>query len=317
MKILRVLVVIILFAICADTTIRAQETGFKLLNIGPSPKALGLNEAVTAELLGASNIYINPANLAFEESSSLNASYTLWIGDLTHTHAGINLRKKSRALAFGFLGSQIDDIPLRGNQPGPANGSFTVSTLSLSGAYAYRLGPLAIGGALEYLREEYYIYNASGYAANFGVSSRFWDDRILIGASLLNLGKMNELRNEATPLPTTFRAGFDAELFTFTAPENENLPITLNLKNDVVLPIQRSSGTTQGDAADNLYTNIAVSFDIADTIVLQTGYKTGETTRHWSAGAEITVKSVSVNYALVPFETGFGTAHSIGLSYRF
>lgn len=317
MNTLRALVVIIFFLMCTGTSALAQETGFELLNIGPSPKALGLNETVTAELLGASSIYTNPANLAFEESSSLNASYTLWIGDLTHTHAGINLRKKSRALAFGFLGSQVDDIPLRGNQPGPPNGSFTVSSLSLSGAYAYRFGPIAAGAAIQYLREEFYIYNASGYAANVGVSGQFWNNRIHIGASLLNLGEMNELRNEATPLPTTFRAGFDAEIVTFTAPENEDLPITLNLKNDVVVPIQSSSGTTQGDAADELYTNIAVAFNIVDTIILQTGYKTGETARHWSAGAEVSVQSVSVNYALVPFETGFGTSHSIGLNYRF
>jgi len=299
-----------------STGLYAQQSGLDILTIGPDAKALGLNETVTAELLGASNLYTNPANLALEKSSSLNATYTLWIGDLTHTHAAVNFRKGSRALAFGFLGSQVDDIQLR-DQPGPSNGSFTVSSLSLSGGYANKIGPVALGATIQYLREEYYIYNASGYAANLGASVRLWDDRILVGTSLLNLGTMDKLRNESTTLPTTFRAGFDAELFTFTAPENKDLPITVNLKNDWVLPVQSARGTTQGDAANEVYTNIAAEFDIANTIFLRTGYKTGDTVRHWSAGAGISVGSIMGNYAIVPFETGFGTAHSIGLRYRF
>lgn len=306
-----------LLFLCISSTAVAQQTGLELLTIGPNSKALGLNEAITAEIMGASSLYTNPANLAFDYSSSLNGAYTLWIGDLKHTHAAANFRKGSRALAFGFLGSQVGDIPLRGNQPGPPDGSFTVSSFSLSGGYAYRFGPVALGGTLQYLREEYHIYDASGWAANIGASALFWNNRILLGTSLLNMGEMNELNAEATPLPTMFRAGYDAELFTFTPPKNDDLPITVNLKNDLVVPLQTTSGTTQSDPADDIYTNIALEFDVANVIALRTGYKTGDTIRHWSAGAAIAVSAVTFNYALVPFETGYGTVHSIGLQYRF
>lgn len=306
----------LLILVCFSSSSLAQQSGLGILTIGPDAKALGLNGAVTAELLGASNLYTNPANLALEESSSLNATYTLWIGNLKHTHAAVNLRKGTRALAFGFTGSQVNDIPRR-DQPGPSDGSFNVSSLSLSGGYANKIGPVALGATIQYLREGYYIYDASGYAANLGASAKLWDDRILVGASLLNLGDMSKLRNKATILPTTFRAGFDAELFTFTAPENRDLPITVNLKNDWVFLLQTSRGTTQGDEPNEVYTNIAAEFNIAGTISLRTGYKTGDTVRHWSAGAGISVGSITANYALVPFETGFGTAHSIGVRYRF
>lgn len=295
----------------------AQQSRLGTLTIGPNAEALGLNEAVTAEMLGASSLYTNPANLAFEYSSSLNASYTFWIGDLKHTNAAVNLRKGRRALAFGFLGSQVDDIPLRGNQPGPADGSFNVSFLSLSGGYAYRFGSVALGATFQYLREEYYIYDASGFAANLGASARFWEGRIQAGTSLLNLGQMNKLHNEATPLPTTFRTGFSAELFTFTAPQNEDLPITLSLKNDLVVPIKSTNSTTQSEGDREVYTNIALEFDIANSIALRTGYKSGNNVRHWSAGVGVEVGLFKANYAIVPFETGFGTAHSIGLQYYF
>lgn len=304
-----------LFLYCSS--LFAQQTGLELLTIGPNSKALGLNEAVTAEIMGASSLYTNPANLAFDYSSTLNASYTLWIADLKHTNAAANFRKGSRALAFGFLGSQVNEVSLRENQSGAPGGSFAVSTFSLSSGYAYRLGPVALGGTLQYLREEFYIYEASGWAANIGASAIILDNRILIGTCLLNIGAMNELHVEATPLPTMFRAGYNAELFTFTPPQNSDLPVTVNLKNDLVVPLQTRSSTTQSEPVDDVYSNIALEFNVANVIALRTGYKTGDTVRHWSAGAAIAVGAVTFNYALVPFETGYGTVHSIGLQYRF
>lgn len=306
-----------LFFFCFSYGAVAQETGLELLTLGPGSKALGLNEAVTAELLGASNLYSNPANLALEQSSSLDADYTLWVGDLTHTNAGINFRKGPRALAFGFLGSQADDIQLRGDQAGPAEGTFNISFLSLSSGYAYKIGPLALGGTIQYLREEYYVNNASGYAVNFGAASQVWNDRVTLGASLLNWGKMNELRSQSTPLPTSFRTGFDAEILTFTPPNNENLPVVLSLKNDWIFPVKTPNNTTQSDSGKNPYTNIAVEFEIAHTILLRSGYKSGDTVRPWSAGVGIDMGSILVNYAMIPFETGYGTVHSMGISYRF
>ena len=295
----------------------AQDSGLDILTIGPGTQAIGLNEAVTAELLGASSLYSNPANLAMQNSSMLNADYTLWIGDLNHTHASVNLRKKNRALAFGLLNSKTDNIALRGNTPGPSEGSFNISTLSLIGGYAYQLGPLALGVAVQYLREEYYIYNASGYAANLGTAGKFWNGRLRLGATLLNLGKMTELRNKSTELPTTFRAGFSVKLFSFTPPQNKSLPISIALKNDLVYPLRDSPNTTQGNSSHPLYTNIAVEISVANIIALRTGYKTGDTVRPWSLGLGLDIETISANYAIVPFETGFGTVHSLGLQYQF
>lgn len=295
----------------------AQDSGLDILSIGPGTQAMGLNEAVTAELLGASSLYSNPANLAIENSSTLNADYTLWIGDLTNTHAGINLRKNQRALAFGFLTSEADNIPLRGNQPGPPDGTFNISTVSLSGGYAYRIGPLALGITLQYLREEYYIFNASGYTANLGTAGEFMNGRIRIGAALLNLGNMNKLRNQSTELPTTFRTGFSAKLISFTPPQSKSFPISIALKNDLIYPLKDSPQTTQTESSNNLYTNIAVEISLANIIALRTGYKTGDTVRPWSAGLGLDMESISANYAVIPFKTGFGTVHSLGLSYRF
>ncbi|MGM0546843.1 MAG: PorV/PorQ family protein [Bacteroidota bacterium] len=317
MKYIKISIAVLLLFFLINSSLRAQESGLDILSIGPGTKALGLNEAVTAELLGPSSLYSNPANLAMEESSSLNTDYTLWIGDLVHTHAGVNLRKNNRALSFGFLSSQTDNIPLRGNQPGPADGSFNISSISLSGGYAYRLGMISLGATIQYLREEYHTYNAWGYAASLGAAGEFWDERLRFGVSLLSLGTMNELRNESTELPTTFKTGFSADLFTFVPPKNPDLPIAVSLKNDVIVPLENRTATTQDNRSNKLYTNIALAFTVAEIIALRTGYKTGDTVRPWSAGLGLDIDSISAQYAIIPFETGFGTVHSLGLTYRF
>jgi hypothetical protein len=187
----------------------------------------------------------------------------------------------------------------------------------LSGGYAYRLGPLALGASLQYLREEYYFYNASGYAANFGAAAQVWDNRIRIGAGLLNLGEMSKLRNQPTDLPATFRTGFSADLFTFITPQNEDLPISVALKNDVIFPLQKTPQTTQGNSSPQIYSNIAIEISVAKIIALRTGYKTGDTVRPWSAGLGLDMEWISADYAIIPFETGFGTVHSLGLQYQF
>lgn len=297
----------------------AQGTGFELLKTGPNTEALGLGEATTAYLLGASGLYTNPANLAFENSSGFTADYTLWIGGLTNTHAAINFKRDRSAIAFGLLASDAGDFELR-NRPGPSQGSFSVSYLSLAGGYAYGYHNFAIGASFQYLREELYIYNASGYSFNAGISSHWLNRRLYVSAALQNAGKMDKLNTEETRLPTLFRGGINARLFEITAGESD-FPITFSLLSDLVMPVHdtetsnsNSSNTLEQESA---YLNIGISVTAAEIITLRGGYKTGETVRPLSFGTGILFNNVSANYAIVPFETGFGTVHSIGIGYRF
>lgn len=310
-------VCILLLALAAAPLLsRGQSAGFDMLTIGPNTEALGLNEATGSLLLGASNIYSNPANLALEDASSLNADYSLWIAGLNHTHVAANFKNSNRAIAFGLLAEQADDFELR-SRPGPSEGSFNVSYLSLAGAYAVSYKNFAAGFSAQYLREEIYIYDASGYAINAGVSSHWLQKKLFISAAFLNTGKMKALNLEETPLPSLFRAGFSAELLNIAADSDVSFPIALVLSSDLVLPMQNSNNTTGSDASDDPHLNIGISVNAAGMITLRGGFKTGDTERPLSFGLGIAVERIKINYALVPFKTGFGTVHSIGLGYNF
>lgn len=293
-----------------------QTTGFDVLSIGPNTEALGFNEATSSLLLGASDIYSNPANLALEPSSSLNADYSLWIAELNHTHLAANFKRSNSSIAFGLLAEQADDFELR-SRPGPSEGSFSVSYLSLSGAYAVRIKNISVGASAQYLREEIYIYDASGYAFNAGISSYWLGEKMLVSAVVQNIGEMDPLNLEKTPLPSQFRTGFSAEVFSFSAGNEESLPVTITLASDIVFPLQDSGGSSESDEPNAAYLNMGISIEAAEALTLRGGYKTGNTERPLSLGLGLSITNITMNYAMIPFKTGFGTVHSIGLGYAF
>lgn len=293
------------------------QSGMDFLNIGPTTFSLSLGEAVTVVPMGASSIYTNPANLAFESSSSLSADYTLWIANVYNSHVAVNLKTKNGSFGFGLLNSSATDFEAR-TRPGPSDGTFSVSYLSLAASYARSIGNFSIGGAVHFLREEYLINEASGYAFNFGISSHWFDQRIKTGIALLNQGRMNDLIDVPTPLPANLRFGTSAELFTFTLPKNEDLPVWVTLYADYVYPLEENIESNQFSHNPNQgFLNAGLSLDIAEIIVLRGGYKSGDTERPLSFGVGITLEALHFNYAMIPFNTGFGTVHSVGLQYFF
>ncbi len=60
-----------------------------------------------------------------------------------------------------------------------------------------------------------------------------------------------------------------------------------------------------------------MSADIADLIQLRGGYKFGPTARPISTGLGLVIDPVTVKYAMIPFTTGYGMAHSIGVQFYF
>lgn len=294
----------------------AQTSGFDILKFGPNAHAMSINEAGTAVLLGPSDLYMNPANLALEPSSALSADYTLWIADQNLSHVAVNFKREQSAIAFGIISSAGDDFEFR-EQPGPSQGTFSFTYLSLAGAYAYRVGRFSAGLAAQYLFEEAYIYRASGYAFNAGVSAEWWDDRLRTGITLSNLGRMNDLNNRATPLPTRLKGGFSLYLFEFSSPGDDNFPIGVTLMADYVYPIEDADLQDTSYDPTESFVNAGLAFDVAELIHLYAGYKSGDTERPLSAGAGVDFEAISFNYGLVPFSTGYGTVHSIGIRYRF
>ena len=306
----------LLFLIGLSVSTFAQESGLQLLNIAPSASELGRAEASSATPHGSGSVYSNPALLAMSRTSSINLTYTNWISDSNNLFGGINLRKNNRAVAFSIYTSGVTGFEQR-DAPGESNGDFSIGYLSLSGAYAYNFKYFAAGVSAQYLNEQIYPYRANGYSFNLGLASAFADDKIRVGASLLNLGEMEELNEVATTLPTNFTVGVAADLIEFSHNKNRDMPILVSLMTDFVLPFEDTNPSRYTDYNPHeAYFNLGTAITIAETVEVSAGYKTGDNTRPLSFGLGILTTKGSFYYALVPFNTGFGTVHSVGIQYR-
>lgn len=292
-------------------------SGMDFLNIAPSANQLSLSEASSSTLTGASALYSNPALLVMEPSSSIELTYTLWIADVNNQFASANFLRDGYALAFGVYNSRSNDFEAR-DRPGPSQGDFSISYLSLSGAAAYKFGPVSAGITAQFLREEVFQLRANGYAINAGLAAELIDKRVRLGAAVQNLGEMDELDVESTTLPSTFRLGATANLLEFTTPGANDLPILVSVHTEWIQPLEdlpTSDFTDRGDSDD--FFSLAGTVDVADLFDLRGGYKFGPTERPVSFGLGLNIEPVSVNYAVLPFSTGFGWVHSIGLQFYF
>lgn len=309
---------IILFTLIF-TTAYSQDTGSGLdfLNIGPSARSLSISQATTAALTGPSSIYSNPALLALEPGSSAEANYTLWISNVNNQFAAFNFRKNQTAYAFAVYNSGSDGFEAR-DMPGSSAGNFSVGYLSIAGAIARQVGPLSFGVTAQYLREEVFQFRANGFAFTGGVSAQLFEDRVTAGLSINNLGDMESLDEQSTTLPSSINAGLYIDLIEFTSTGFNDLPILISFLADWKKPLESEavSITFDGDSIDD-YISLAMNINAGDLLYFQSGYRMGPTERPLSFGLGFSIAPVRVNYAIVPFSTGFGTVHSFGVQYKF
>lgn len=315
-----ILAVLLSGSLClSPEPVSAQDTGSGLdfLNIGPSARILAIGEATAAVPTGPSSIYSNPSLLSFETASGLDINYTLWVSNVNNQFAAVHLKRKNITYGFGIYNSRTDEFEAR-HQPGPSAGSFSISYLSISAAAAYRAGPLSVGVASQYLREEIFQLRANGFALNTGASLRLFRDRVMAGVSVNNIGEMEELDVVSTPLPTVLKSGLSVQFIEFVTPGSNDLPVLLSLHTDWSHSLkERSSGDYTSGNTRNDFLTIGFTADIAELFSIQGAYRQGPTERPLSFGMGISINPVRVNYALVPFSTGFGTVHSFGLQYKF
>ncbi len=295
----------------------AQGSGFEMLSISPTPNALSKAEASTTLADGAASIYSNPALLAYANNSSIDLGYSFWIADVANIFGGVNFLRERSAVAFSFYTSGSSEYQ-QYDIPGESNGSFSIQYLSIAAAYAYDFKYFSVGATAQYLNEENFTYTANGYAFNTGVASQFFNGRLRLGTSLTNIGEMEKLNIESTLLPSTFRAGISADLIEFTAQKNNELPILISAYADFISPLQETSGKDYADySTSENYVNLGVKLTIAEVLELSGGYKTQNNVRPIAFGAGFSTDEITFNYALIPFNTGYGTVHSVGIQYKF
>ncbi len=293
----------------------SQSGGFQLLGIGPDPVTLSLSEAVTAQSTAGAAIFMNPANNAQISSLSASASHTFWLETSGNTYFSVHSPSRYGVFSVGVLTSAINDIEAR-QVPGSPSGQFDVSYYAFAGSFARSFGPISVGVTGMYLYEELYNLWATGYAISGGVTASLLDNRLRIGSSLLNNGEMEILVDERSPLPTMWRTGVWSRVLQLSTVGSSEIPLTAAFSADFTVPLNDEGSSDGATAITDPWISTGVEVIVSDLISLRGGIRTGKTKRRFSTGLGIEQGSFRFDYAYVPFETGFGVTHSLGITYR-
>jgi hypothetical protein len=186
--------------------------------------------------------------------------------------------------------AQADGLERRTGPSIEPLGAFGVyeGSAGLTAALDWR-GGIRAGIGARLVRQAVGTETANGLGIDLGVLCPLRAD-LAVGLALRNLGAMNDLGREATPLPRSARLGI----------AYAGVP---RLLASAELQQTRGSGATG---------HLGAEYTAHPRLVLRAGYQTGDS-RGLSAGLGIQAGPWSLDYAFLPFDHGLGEAHRLGL----
>lgn len=278
----------------------AGESGLSFLKLGFGARNIALGDNGTTFSNDVTAVFYNPANLAGNTSPEVLFMHNQWIQDVRSEVAGVRFQLFGLPMAIGVNSTTISDIEVR-TKPGPAEATFDAnyfySTLA-TGFYVSERVKLGFG--LKYLYEGIFVDEATGFGFDAG-ASYLLDDNITVSAAVRNIGSMNELRNEATKLPTEGRIG---ALYRFELPSS-------------YFDFGLAAELQKYFATDDIHLNFGGEVIYNKTFALRLGYQSMYEAKNLTGGLGIYWGSLAFDYALTPFSYDLGTAHSFSIRLSF
>ena len=259
-------------------------------------------------------IFYNPAGLSSLGSRRVSFGYFKHLLDINSGYASF----ASEVPGFGFVGAGVEYINYgefkRTGEEGQDLGTFGAGDLVLIAGYGGEMGSgLHYGANVKYIYSSIAEAHSSGVALDFGLQYIAVPNRLLIGASLLNLGtQLNPYLSTKENLPLDFKVGVSIY--------PEHLPL--------VLMINLHKLNEQYDSfADRLRTfSVGAEFSASTNFTLRIGYNnerrrdlkigTGSGLAGLSAGGGISTEMYTFDYAFTSYGT-IGSLHRVSVAITF
>ncbi|MGD9487104.1 MAG: PorV/PorQ family protein [Calditrichaceae bacterium] len=280
----------------------AGGNGMAFLKLDVDARAAGMGGAFTALASDAGASFWNPAGLAAAEGSSMIVMHNQWLLDITQQFAAINFKKGRHNFGVSVNLMTIPGVEIRGNVPDTEpDGNVDAVNISASVSYASTFfGDWLAGITVKYLYEEYYLYSAPGWAMDVGVQKREILSGLDWGFTFRNIGRMSELKKEATSLPVIFRNGFAYKL-PFKIIDRKPL-LTADLEHIL---------------DESTYIRVGAEIDIKEYLSFRSGLMTGNNDTNLSAGIGVKYEKFRFDYAFVPYDYDLGNTHRFSFMMRF
>ena len=285
-----------------DAYAEAGKSGLSFLKLGASARGIAMGDAMSANVSGAAATYYNPAGLlnssAEDSRTQVMLMHKEWIQDTrTEYFATSFWLGDNDALGFFLNSTTIAEIEIR-TRPGTPEGTFTARNFSIGASYAHAIGEnLRVGFTGKFLYEKIFVDEASGLAFDFGVQYVTSIENLSVGASLSNLGSINELRTESSKLPAFVRIG-PAYSVDF-----ESINSKLILATDFL----------HSFPDDLSRMNLGSELVFNKTFAARVGYQIGSEGRGFAAGIGVHYGALALDYAYSPLSFDLGNSHTISL----
>ena len=286
----------LLFA--ASTAGRVQG---EFLRIGVNGRPAGMGEAFCAVADNASAVYWNPAGLVQIEGKEISGTYTNLLGSIRIANLayGQGMGEKG-ALGFELNTLYVEDTR-REAVTGNSLGTFVDYNASLAVVYSYAYREnLLVGAGLKSLQLQLDTERASGMALDLGLLYKA-SEKVKTGLVIQNIGTEVQFEgDESAPLAANAKIGISYRICE-----------KVLLASDINKP-QYGSGSM----------SIGGEFGISDVIALRGGYKLRESGNDLgsldgiSIGLGLNIKSLSFDYALVPFGE-FERMNRVSITVKF
>lgn len=225
-----------------NTITKRGTTAAQFLKIGVDARGTSMGNAFTAMRGDLSNIYWNPAGLAYIKGVQVMFVNSPWLADIQFNYLAFAFNSPSVGV-FGFSFTRLDvpeDIVRTVEKPEGTGEKFDAGNLAVTLSFSRKLtDKFSIGANLKYVQEHIWHAKANAVAGDLGALFVTPFNNIRIGASLSNFGSSLQLdgrdliisvdpdpKNEGNvefvnglyktddfPLPLIFRIGISGELF--------------------------------------------------------------------------------------------------------
>ncbi len=216
------LIAIIATLLLTESVSAQVRSGAAFLKILPGARQQGLAASLTGGIDEMHALYANPAATGYLREWQWAVNYTEWFADaynlsITYGRKWRTPWSRDSKIAFGLYYQGIRDFESTGGLESAASANDLLLTLSYGNPLTFLSRNLSAGGNVKFLRSRLAHFTASSFVFDGGLlfrSNRFklktavFDYAIVsAGVSATHLGQSLAFVSEATPLPTTLRAG--------------------------------------------------------------------------------------------------------------
>jgi len=264
---------------------------FLKMDVGARVSALGGTGAVNG---GELAVFSNPALLAGRESS-VSAGHNQWFGTTTQNYlAAVSRLGRTFTGSLALRSVSTTGIEYRETPSSNPVDEFNVTDFSISGAIAAAIGDFDAGLGVKLIHEKIWLESSQGWAFDVGFNYHI-SSSLLFSTAYLHSGPSVTMDENDFRFPRTW---------VFASKWDGHTPLgAISLSGQVMRPLDNRTSAGFG-----------IEITPVQWVALRGGWKINDDSSDLTAGAGLSAKNWTVDYAFVPGSYSLGTTHRFSLS---